>query len=129
MEPGSWPDLGRRRLLGGTLFGGLASLLLGRPSAAQVPSEPRAMDAHRAHNGASHGALMTVGDVDHARNGFDPHDVLTAWDTGAVSTLPDGRRLREFTVTAVEHEIEIAPGVFFPAWSYNGRVPGPTLRA
>ena len=32
-------------------------------------------------------------------------------------------------MTAVEHEIEIAPGVFFPAWSYNGRVPGPTLRA
>src|SRR4029079_5469865 len=26
-------------------------------------------------------------------------------------------------------EIEIAPGLFFPAWTYNGRVPGPTLRA
>jgi manganese oxidase len=129
MQPGPRPDLRRRRLLGGTLFGGLASLLLGRPSAAQFPHEPGAVDAHRAHNGASHGAMMTVGDVDHARNGFDPHDVLTAWDTGTVSTLPDGRRLREFTVTAVEHEIEIAPGVFFPAWSYNGRVPGPTLRA
>ncbi len=25
--------------------------------------------------------------------------------------------------------IEIAPGVTFPAWVYNGRVPGPTLRA
>ena len=26
-------------------------------------------------------------------------------------------------------EIEIAPGIFFPAWTYNGRVPGPTIRA
>ena len=78
MKPGSRPDLRRRRLLGGTLFGGLASLLLGRPSAAQSPHEPGAVDAHRAHNGASHGAMMTVGEVDHARNGFDPHEFLPA---------------------------------------------------
>ena len=26
---------------------------------------------------------------------------------------------------AVDREIEIAPGVFFPAWTYNGTVPGP----
>jgi len=29
----------------------------------------------------------------------------------------------------VDKEIEIAPGVFFPAWAYNGQVPGPTIRA
>ncbi len=29
---------------------------------------------------------------------------------------------------AVDREIEIAPGIFFPAWTYNGRVPGPTIR-
>jgi FtsP/CotA-like multicopper oxidase with cupredoxin domain len=29
----------------------------------------------------------------------------------------------------VDREIEIAPGVFFPAWTFNGQVPGPTLRA
>jgi FtsP/CotA-like multicopper oxidase with cupredoxin domain len=29
---------------------------------------------------------------------------------------------------ATEKLIEIAPGVTFPAWVYNGRVPGPTLR-
>jgi FtsP/CotA-like multicopper oxidase with cupredoxin domain len=26
-------------------------------------------------------------------------------------------------------EIEIAPGIVYPAWTYNGQVPGPTLRA
>jgi FtsP/CotA-like multicopper oxidase with cupredoxin domain len=30
---------------------------------------------------------------------------------------------------AIDREIEIAPGVFFPAWTFNGQVPGPTLRA
>ncbi|NEN39721.1 multicopper oxidase domain-containing protein, partial [Escherichia coli] len=76
-----------------------------------------------------HGDMTTVGEVDHERNGFDPHAMLTDWDTGRVSTLPSGQTLREYTLTAVDKEIEIAPGVFFPAWTYNGRVPGPTLRA
>lgn len=73
--------------------------------------------------------MMTVGEVDNERNGFDPTAMLTDWETGTVSTLPDGRRLRTFTVTAEDKEIEIAPGVMFPAWTFNGRVPGPSLRA
>ena len=28
-----------------------------------------------------------------------------------------------------DKEIEVAPGVSFAAWTYNGRIPGPTLRA
>ena len=42
---------------------------------------------------------------------------------------PDGSMLREYEIYAVDREIEIAPGMFFPAWSYNGQVPGPTIRA
>ncbi|HUF10059.1 MAG TPA: multicopper oxidase domain-containing protein [Rhodothermales bacterium] len=75
-----------------------------------------------------HGNLGTVGSVDHERNGFDPHEVLTDFDYGRVSTLPNGQTLREYTFVARDAEIEIAPGVFFPAWTYNGRVPGPTIR-
>jgi FtsP/CotA-like multicopper oxidase with cupredoxin domain len=41
----------------------------------------------------------------------------------------DGSRVREYDVIAIDREIEIAPGVFFPAWTYNGTVPGPTIRA
>ena len=37
--------------------------------------------------------------------------------------------LREYELFAVDRDIEIAPGVFFPAWTYNGQVPGPTIRA
>lgn len=43
--------------------------------------------------------------------------------------MPDGGKLRSFEITVEEKEIEIAPGVMFPAWTYNGRVPGPALRA
>ncbi|HXG99699.1 MAG TPA: multicopper oxidase domain-containing protein [Sphingomicrobium sp.] len=72
--------------------------------------------------------MITPGEVDYARNGFDPHEILTDWDVGKVSLLPGRRTLREFEITAEDKEIEIAPGLMFPAWTYNGRVPGPTLR-
>jgi FtsP/CotA-like multicopper oxidase with cupredoxin domain len=60
--------------------------------------------------------------------GFDPTAFATEFNGGQVSTLPDGRTLREYDVVARDHEIEVAPGIWFPAWTYNGRVPGPTIR-
>jgi manganese oxidase len=123
--------LNRRMLLGVGLAGGAGALGLGtRRLAAALEHAPGAAHPGPAHHrlGAAHGAMMTVGVVDHERNGFDPNAILTDWDTGVVSTEPDGRRLRHFEIAAVDQEIEIAPGVFFPAWTYNGRVPGPTLR-
>lgn len=61
-------------------------------------------------------------------DGFDPTAFATRFDYGRVSELPDGRTLREYDFVAVDREIEIAPGVWFPAWTYNGQVPGPTIR-
>jgi FtsP/CotA-like multicopper oxidase with cupredoxin domain len=61
--------------------------------------------------------------------GLDPMTYLTTFDYGRVSQLPGGRTLREYYLAAVDKEIEVAPGVMFPAWTYNGQVPGPTLRA
>ena len=75
-----------------------------------------------------HGHMGTVGEVDHEANGFYPLDLLTDWDYGQVSKLPNGQVLREYHIVAIDKELEIAPGVFFPAWTYNGRVPGPALR-
>src|SRR3972149_4310748 len=77
----------------------------------------------------AHGGNLTVGEVDLRRLGFDPTRYLTQFDWGKATRLPNGRTLREYTVVAYEREIEIAPGVFFPAWVFNGTVPGPTLRA
>jgi FtsP/CotA-like multicopper oxidase with cupredoxin domain len=38
-------------------------------------------------------------------------------------------RLRDYDVRAVNRRIEVADGVFFDAWTYNGSVPGPIIRA
>lgn len=38
-------------------------------------------------------------------------------------------RLREYTLVAMDTEIEVAKGVRYPAWTYNGTVPGPIIRA
>lgn len=75
--------------------------------------------------GGGHG---TVGRVDYQRNGFDPRAILTDFDTGVTSKDSSGRTVHEYEFLAVDKEIEVAPGVFFPAWTYNGRVPGPTIR-
>ncbi len=79
--------------------------------------------------GMGHGGNLAVGDVDTGRMGYDPMWYLTNFDRGRARRLPDGRTVREFQVVAYDRTIEIAPGLFFPAWTYNGTVPGPTLRA
>ncbi len=71
---------------------------------------------------------MMMGEVEHIKNGFNPSEILTDFDYGKVSSLENGQTLREFEIVAVEKEIEIAPGIKFPAWTYNGRIPGPTIR-
>ncbi len=38
-------------------------------------------------------------------------------------------RVREYELTALDRDLEIAPGVTFAAWTYNGTVPGPIVRA
>jgi FtsP/CotA-like multicopper oxidase with cupredoxin domain len=90
----------------------------------------------------SHHSAGVVGEVDHEANGFDPHEMLYDYDYGEISTTPNGQTLREYEIFAVDREIEIAPGVYFPAWAYGSntsadslrkgnlvtRVPGPTIR-
>jgi len=82
-----------------------------------------------AHGGGADGPTFQAGGVvDHAANGFDPTEILRDFDMGKTRRLASGRTLREWEVVASDKEIEVAPGVKYPAWTYNGRVPGPTLR-
>ena len=60
---------------------------------------------------------------------IDPMAFLEHFDYGKASQLPDGRTLREYQLTVVDREIEVAPGVRYAAWTFNGQVPGPTIRA
>src|SRR3990170_4144067 len=59
---------------------------------------------------------------------MNPMKYLTTFDYGKVRRLPNGGIQREYTIIAQDKEIEVAPGVIYPAWTYNGYVPGPTLR-
>jgi manganese oxidase len=38
-------------------------------------------------------------------------------------------RVRHYALTAVDRDLEVAQGVTFSAWTYNGSVPGPIIRA
>ncbi len=61
---------------------------------------------------------------------FDPMEYLREFNYGRISQLPDGITLREFTIIAEDDKIqEISPGVFYNVWTFNGTVPGPTIRA
>ena len=61
---------------------------------------------------------------------FDPMEYLRDFNYGRISQLADGTTLREYTLVARDDEImEVSPGIFYNVWSYNGTVPGPTIRA
>lgn len=61
---------------------------------------------------------------------IDPDKYLREFNYGRVSTLDNGTVLREFTVIASDNLVkEISPGVFYNVWTFNGTVPGPTIRA
>lgn len=62
-------------------------------------------------------------------SGMDPMKYLSHFDYGKTTRLPDGRVQREYHVWAEDKELYVAEGIKFPAWVYNGFLPGPTLRA
>jgi len=128
--------LNRRTLLsvgaGGGALAGAATLprLLAQETATPASStdDMAGMDMSTP-DGGGHSLSSTIGDVDIERLGWDPSEFVSMFDYGEVTTMRDGTVVREWNLAGGEHEIEIAPGVFFPAWSFNGQVPGPTLRA
>ncbi len=94
-----------------------------------------------AHAPAMEHAAHTMGPMGTADlSRFNPSDFLRAANFSNLppaersryykeTARPDGTMLREYEIVALDREIEIAPGVFFPAWTFNGQVPGPTIRA
>jgi FtsP/CotA-like multicopper oxidase with cupredoxin domain len=126
--------LDRRQLFGGGALAAVGALTALNPrgdrAAARGASTAHAGMGMRGHGGGAAGATMRKGQtVDHRANGFNPTDILRDFDEGRTSRLASGRTLREWEIVAADKEIEVAPGIKFPAWTFNGRVPGPTLRA
>ncbi|WP_034274722.1 multicopper oxidase domain-containing protein [Haloechinothrix halophila] len=131
------PPSRRKFLLGGALAGtaGAAALGIGGAMTASAdnggqPGHSGSQSGHaHAHGGGAKGPTFRMDSrVDHDANGFHPTDILRDFDYGTTSRTEDGRVLREWDVYATDEEIEVAPGVTFPAWTFNGRIPGPTLR-
>jgi len=87
-------------------------------------------------HGTSSNSITTTGDVidpvnadDRSTLDLDPMKYLREFNYGRVSKMDDGTTLHEFTIIAQDETLEISPGIFMEAWTYNGTVPGPTLRA
>src|SRR5215213_1203384 len=126
------PIISRRGLLklaGLGTTAGAAALATARVAGQAQPLDTMQHAAHLA------GPVGRIGP-----EGFDPTLYTRTWNFSHLppeergrfyreTPRPDGSLLREYELVAVDREIEIAPGIFFPAWTYNGQVPGPTLRA
>jgi FtsP/CotA-like multicopper oxidase with cupredoxin domain len=118
--------LSRRAFLkAGLLTGGLAATVAAGGAAKEDPAGGNEERKNQQGQGG-HASSMTVGEVDLSR--FDPTEFLYDFDWGEESRLDDGRTMRTWDVVAEDMDIEVAPGVWFPAWAYNGQVPGPTFR-
>ena len=67
------------------------------------------------------------------RIAIDPMKYLRTVSYGRVSTNSAGdtsTTIREFTLIASDDKImEVSPGVFYNVWTFNGTIPGPTIRA
>jgi FtsP/CotA-like multicopper oxidase with cupredoxin domain len=87
-------------------------------------STHRVPAAHEGHAALGHAAM--IGEGAPAVGGPNDLDALLL-PPPALPHRPG--RVREYTLHAIDRELEIAPGVFFPAWTYNGTVPGPVIRA
>ena len=127
-------ELTRRHLLAGgvPLLGAGAALLHsqlphGHPWEAEAQAAQHDDGAQGGHTGR-HADFRDGRTVDHAANGFDPHAILRDFDWGRTRRTASGQVIREWELVAIDREIEVAPGVRFAAWTYNGRIPGPTLR-
>ncbi|MDR7421290.1 MAG: multicopper oxidase domain-containing protein [Armatimonadota bacterium] len=134
----------RRNLFRTTALGiaGAAAGALARTTRSLVEAARSGTADHALHAAATHGGgpaagpppahatdLGVVGAFDLGRAPVDPMRYLTHFDWGRPSRAPGGRTLREYRIITQNRDVEVAPGVVFPAWTFNGQVPGPTLRA
>ncbi|MFM7513728.1 MAG: multicopper oxidase domain-containing protein [Cyanobium sp.] len=73
------------------------------------------------------GRAQAMGGI-HSPLPFDPQESLRSFERGRVVD-DNGRRVRVFEVEARSITVPLGGGALFKAWTLNGRVPGPTLRA
>lgn len=125
MSRRDWLRLGTAGVAG---LSGASVLAMARSGAAGPAVEAvLGPDARPAPSHDPHLRMGVYGDYEPG-DGFDPMAFLTSFDYGRATRDAGGRTVREWEIVALDREIEVAPGVWFHAWTYNGQVPGPTLR-
>jgi FtsP/CotA-like multicopper oxidase with cupredoxin domain len=104
------------------------------PLSAQDPSKRENFGGHS----PGYPILGTSGDVldptslniDPKTAVVDPMKYLREFNYGRTSALSNGTSLREFTLMASDQQTkEVSPGIFYNVWTFNGTIPGPTIRA
>ena len=107
----------------------ISSIFFVFPEAIKAQSEEKVFVTHSGEIVKTTGEIIDPLYVE-ATMEFDPMEYLRDFDYGETSSLPDGTTLREYTIVAEDDKImEVSPGVFYNAWTFNGSVPGPTIRA
>jgi FtsP/CotA-like multicopper oxidase with cupredoxin domain len=116
----------RRKLLAGAAPVVAAAPLakLAWPSGAGASGDQLAV--HRGHEHAQAGHAAMIGPQVPAPGG--PHDLDALLYPPPAQPHKPGR-VRKYRLVAQDREIEVAQGVTFPAWTYNGTAPGPVIRA
>jgi FtsP/CotA-like multicopper oxidase with cupredoxin domain len=114
----------RRALLAGSAPVLAAGPLCKLTAAPLLASNREAIHLGHDHPAAGHAAM--IGEEVPAPGG--PHDLEPLLLPPPALPHQPGR-VREYTLTASDRQIEVAKGVFFEAWTYNGTVPGPVIRA
>jgi FtsP/CotA-like multicopper oxidase with cupredoxin domain len=113
----------------------LLSLVLAFSAIAILPTFSESQSASKTFVTHSGAIIQTSGEVidplyTASTVEFDPMVYLRDFNYGQVSQLPDGTTVREFTIVAEDDKImEVSPGIFYNVWTFNGTVPGPTIRA
>jgi FtsP/CotA-like multicopper oxidase with cupredoxin domain len=117
------PKLTRRGMLAAA-----APLVAAGPLAklAAADSDEERLATHEGHEHAELGHAAMIGAEVPAPGG--PHD-LDELLTPPPALPHQPGRVREYTLFAKDVDVEVAQGVTFPAWTYNGTVPGPVIRA
>ena len=120
------PKFTRRRLLCGAAPL-VATPMLGKLALdGDAAASTRKLQSHVGNHPAAAGHAAMIGENVPAVGGPNDLDALLH-PTPALPHEPG--RVREYTLRAIDKDVEIAPGIFFPAWTYNGTIPGPVIRA
>ncbi|WP_308634115.1 multicopper oxidase domain-containing protein [Paenibacillus silvisoli] len=118
-----WGAAGLLGAVSGNLFS--PGSLLGKQANAMSKHDVHSALGHQKHQMMAHGYDPGKEQTDGLKAAIE---ALTAFDYGKVSTRADGRTVREYNLVASDTMVEIAKGIKFPGWTFNGTIPGPTIR-